>query len=217
MSERSSVQIPSGLRAQAKRRAIVQAARRVFVRDGYDAGMDLISGEAGVSKMTVYNHFGSKEGLFQAVIGDALDEALDAAVVTATRESVTSTEDFRHNLILTARAWVEGMTRPDVVALRQLVVSEVRRFPELGQAWEAGGPERVRPALLAAFDSLIAEGRLHMPDKECALIQLYSLVLYPHLIHAAYGRTLDPELTEELITGGVDMFLAHYGYVPAAR
>jgi TetR/AcrR family transcriptional regulator, mexJK operon transcriptional repressor len=56
-----------------------------------------------------------------------------------------------------------------------------------------------------------------MPDRECALIQLYRLVLYPHLIHAAYGRTLDRELIEELITGGIDMFLSHDRYVPTAR
>ena len=205
-------QIPSGDRAKAKRRAIVRAATRVFVRDGYEAGMDLIAAEAGVSKVTVYNHFGSKEGLFQAVIGDALAEALDEAVVSSTRENVASSEDFRESLILTARAWVRGMTRPEVLALRHLVVSEVRRFPELGLAWEAGGPDRVRPALLEAFGRLTAEGRLRMPDREVALIQLYSLVLYPHLIHSAYGRRLDARVTEELITGGVDMFLAHYGY-----
>ena len=45
---------------------------------------------------------------------------------------------------------------------------------------------------------------------------LYSLALYPHLIHAAYGTKLDPELSRPLVTGGVDMFLSHYRYRDAA-
>jgi TetR/AcrR family transcriptional regulator, mexJK operon transcriptional repressor len=214
VSEQSSPQGPSGDRAQKKRRAIVRAARQVFVRDGYEAGMELIATEAGVSKVTVYNHFGSKEALFQAVIGDALADALDAAVA-GTQERVNSSEDLRQSLVWTARAWVDGMTKPDVLALRHLVVSEVRRFPELGRAWERAGPGRAQPALAAAFERLVAEGSLRMPDMELAVLQLYSLVLYPHLIHSAYGRTLSPQMTEGLITTGVDMFLAYYDYRPA--
>src|ERR1700761_6150082 len=59
-----AARIPSGDRADRKRQAIVSAARKAFVRDGFEAGMDLIAAEAGVSKVTVYNHFGSKEALF---------------------------------------------------------------------------------------------------------------------------------------------------------
>jgi hypothetical protein len=59
----SEVRRPTGLRAERKRRAIVAAAREIFVSHGYDAGVDLIADAAGVSKVTIYNHFGSKEQL----------------------------------------------------------------------------------------------------------------------------------------------------------
>jgi hypothetical protein len=55
-------------------------------------------------------------------------------------------------------------------------------------------------------------GRLDIPDIEPAIYQLYSLALYPHLIHAAYGTKLDPELSQKLVTSGVDMFLSYYRY-----
>src|SRR6266571_2111397 len=58
---------PTGQRAERKRRAIVAAAREIFLKHGYDAGMDLIAEAAGVSKVTIYNHFGSKEQLFTEV------------------------------------------------------------------------------------------------------------------------------------------------------
>jgi len=47
---------------------------------------------------------------------------------------------------------------------------------------------------------------------QAASYQLYSLALYPHLIHAAYGTKLDPELSRTLVVSGVDMFLSYYGY-----
>ena len=49
----------------AKRKAILEAAETLFLRNGYDgSSMDAIAAEAGVSKLTVYSHFTDKETLF---------------------------------------------------------------------------------------------------------------------------------------------------------
>ena len=48
------------------------AAQRVFASDGFGgASIDKIAAEAGVSKQTVYNHFGDKRRLFLAMIDEA--------------------------------------------------------------------------------------------------------------------------------------------------
>ncbi|GAA2627779.1 MULTISPECIES: TetR/AcrR family transcriptional regulator [Streptomyces] len=208
---RETPRVPTGDRAARKRLAIVRAARTAFVRDGFKVGMDTIAAEAGVSKVTVYNHFGNKDALFLAVVGDALEEALGAAI-EGTAARLEETDDLRTALVWTAEAWVKGMIQPDVLALRHLVVNETHRFPELGLAWKQSGPDRARPALLDTFARLIADGRLDMPDVEVAIIQFYSLVLYPHLIHSAYGVALPRETTTALSETGVDMFLAYYKY-----
>ncbi|MDV9189945.1 TetR/AcrR family transcriptional regulator, partial [Streptomyces sp. SR27] len=70
---------PSGPRAARKRQAVLRAARDLFLREGFGVGMDAIAAEAGVSKVTVYNHFGSKEALFTAVVTGAVDEPLSGA------------------------------------------------------------------------------------------------------------------------------------------
>ena len=210
-SRAESPRVLTGDRAARKRQAIIRAARSAFIREGFDAAMDSIAADAGVSKVTVYNHYGNKETLFMAVIGDALQEAL-ADAVSGTAQRLQHSDDLRAALKWTAQAWVNGMTQPDMLALRHLVASEVRRFPELGVAWRQHGPDRARPALAAAFERLIAAGRLTMPDVDTAILQLYALVLYPHLIHSTYGMTLDPQTTERLIDSGVDMFLSFYAY-----
>lgn len=51
------------------RNRIIDAARRCFYRQGITAtGVDMLAEEAGVSKRTLYNHFGSKDGLITAYL-----------------------------------------------------------------------------------------------------------------------------------------------------
>jgi AcrR family transcriptional regulator len=60
-------------RSTKKRRAIVEAARALFLRKGYVAtSMDEIAADAGVSKQTVYSHFADKEGLFTQIVTAAV-------------------------------------------------------------------------------------------------------------------------------------------------
>ncbi|WP_274560751.1 TetR/AcrR family transcriptional regulator [Streptomyces spiramyceticus] len=211
MSVDSVKQPPSGPRAELKRQAIVRAARELFLRDGFGVGMDAIAAEAGVSKVTVYNHFGSKEALFTAVITEALDEPLGTASMTAL-EGLAETDDLRTALIDAARTWVSAVTgNQDVIALRNLVAAELHRFPELGQAWKGHGPEGHHPAIAGALRALADQGRLVIPDLEVAIIQLYALLIFPHLVFGAYGTHIDDDLTDRLVTGGVDMFLSRYG------
>ena len=65
------------LRGQfAKRATILDAASRVFSREGFaGSSIDMIAAEAGVSRQTVYNHIGDKESLFAAVVEDTTEKA----------------------------------------------------------------------------------------------------------------------------------------------
>ena len=46
----------------------MDAARRLLLAEGFDVSMDAVATEAGVSKVTVYNHFGTKQALFTGVV-----------------------------------------------------------------------------------------------------------------------------------------------------
>jgi len=61
-------------RDKSKKRAIIlDGAVDVFIDMGYElASMDKIAETAGVSKRTIYNHFGSKDHLFQVIVEDFL-------------------------------------------------------------------------------------------------------------------------------------------------
>lgn len=201
---------PAGPRAEAKRQAIVTAAREAFLRDGFGVGMDAIAAGAGVSKVTVYNHFGSKEALFTAVIAGALDEPLGGAS-TAALAGLADAPDLRAALIDAARAWVAAVRgNAEVIALRNLVAAELHRFPGLADAWQGHGPEGHHPAVADALRELAGRGRLVIHDLRTAIIQLYALLVFPHLVFGSYGTTIDDDATDRLITHGVDMFLGYY-------
>jgi TetR/AcrR family transcriptional regulator, mexJK operon transcriptional repressor len=200
---------PTGLRAERSRRAIVAAARETFVKHGYDAGMDLIAEAAGVSKVTIYNHFGSKEQLFTDVISEAFEEAL-GGTADLTLSSVSGADDFREALTVTARAWIAGITRPDVADLRLLIVGVSRRFPELAEKWLGGSPRRFAPVIAETLRQLTSRGDLDVPDPDLAVIQFYALTVYPHIVRSMFGIGLDQRATEHLLTSGIDMFLSYY-------
>lgn len=58
-------------------RRIVEAAQSHFDAHGFErASVDAMAAEAGVSKMTIYSNFASKEGLFEAVVRDRTDQVM---------------------------------------------------------------------------------------------------------------------------------------------
>lgn len=58
-------------------RRILRAARAHFQAHGLErASVSAIAAEAGVSKMTVYSHFASKEALFEAVVRERVDQVV---------------------------------------------------------------------------------------------------------------------------------------------
>jgi TetR/AcrR family transcriptional regulator, mexJK operon transcriptional repressor len=200
---------PTGERARRKREAIVAAASAAFLRHGYDAGMDAIAADAGVSKVTVYNHFGSKEALFVDVVGTVLDRAL-ATPTRLIEERLATSENLRADLVDLCRAWVAGHATPEVFALHNVVMGSINRFPELGHAWQELGPERFHALLRDALRAQTDAGRLDVEDLELAAIQLSGLVFLPHIAYGSTGSPPDAHLTERLIQDGVDTFLLRY-------
>src|SRR4051812_32457920 len=72
-----------------KRDRLLATAWRLFYQEGYRAvGIDTLLAEAGVAKMTLYNHFVSKEELIVAVLEKrSLDllATVDASIAKAGR------------------------------------------------------------------------------------------------------------------------------------
>lgn len=153
---------PRSLRADRKRRAILDAARGLFLAQGYlGVNMDSVAASAAVSKQTVYTHFGSKEALFVEVVTDMTREAGDRV-----RAHDAGGASAGPAALLTAFAVEQLATvlRPDVLRLRRLVIGESTRFPDLGRALHEAGPKRAIERIERMLDDLRSEGLVDFDD-----------------------------------------------------
>src|ERR1700733_8373092 len=76
------------LRADARRnmQKVMEAAAEAFARDGLDVPLEDIARSAGVRAGTIYNRFGGREGLLDAVVADVAAGRLRAVIDRATEQ-----------------------------------------------------------------------------------------------------------------------------------
>ena len=155
-----------------KAESILAAAKRAFLAAGFGAvSMDTIAREGGVSKATVYAHFGSKEELFGAVIERECESYFDRFSA-----GELDPRDVRASLTILGRRFLELILSPDAIALHRIIVGEVTRFPLLGEVFWRAGPERERVQIESFLRSAAAAGGLSLPDARLAAEQFVSLV-----------------------------------------
>jgi TetR/AcrR family transcriptional regulator, mexJK operon transcriptional repressor len=151
-----------------KHDAILDAAKRVFLRAGYSASMDLVAAEAGVSKQTVYNHFASKEGLFREIVDELSSELLEVLV-----EHNAARADPARTLETFARRFLTLLLMPPSLALHRMLVAEAPRFPDLAREIYIGGPARAAQELAAYLADETRKGTLAVEAPGLAAEQFF--------------------------------------------
>ena len=156
---------------EAKRSQILRGARAVFMRDGFDAtSMEQVARQADVSKGTLYNYFDGKEALFGALIEDEC---------AMTRNQVFSldraTEPPERVLTKLGTNFLKSVLQSHQMDMYRIVLAQSHKFPKLGQAFEASGPELGAQALGQYLRRLCDEGVLKIDDEIRAAHQFIGL------------------------------------------
>jgi AcrR family transcriptional regulator len=87
----------------ARRAQLLDAAREVFVQQGYhSAAMDDIADRAGVSKPVLYQHFPGKFELYLALLDEGTEQMIDKV-----REALESTTDNKLRVHATIAAYYD--------------------------------------------------------------------------------------------------------------
>jgi len=199
-------------RSARKRRAILEAATALFLRNGYrGTSMDEIAARAGVSKQTVYKAFSDKESLFSEIVTSAVEEAGDP-VYTEVLE-LEDIGDLEADLRALARRMIGRVMQPRILQLRRLVIGEAGRFPELGRTFYEQGPGRTIAALAGVFGRLAESGALQLDDPQLTAAHFNWLVMSIPLNRAMLLGEDEPAAPAELdryADAGVRAFLAAY-------
>jgi TetR/AcrR family transcriptional regulator, mexJK operon transcriptional repressor len=198
-------------RSARKRRAIMDAAAQLFLRNGYQGtNMDQIAAEAAVSKQTVYKNFADKEKLFSAIVLGISERA--ETFVGGSIRALGEDEDVEKYLRELARGYVAAVVQPQVLRLRRLVVAEAGRFPALARRYYERTAQRTLTALAGHFRDLGERGLLRVDDPAVAARHFAFLILGSSLDRAMFGiggEHAKKDL-ERLADEGVRVFLAAY-------
>ncbi|HET9276119.1 MAG TPA: TetR/AcrR family transcriptional regulator [Gemmatimonadales bacterium] len=193
---------------------MVDAATRLFLREGYGGTtMDAIAVEAGIVKRSLYNHYTDKNALFLEIVSGVTGFAEGfARGLRAELRAATAAADPAVMLHDIARRLAVAIVRPEVVALRRLLIGESRAFPDLARDYFDRAPGGVIAALASGFEHLTAVRVLRTRDPRRAASQFAYLVAGAPLDRAVLVGTVPPRA--ELAAGareGVKTFLARYG------
>ncbi|MGD2119389.1 MAG: TetR/AcrR family transcriptional regulator [Chromatiales bacterium] len=143
-----------------KQVAIIEAATRIFLQQGYsNTSMDAIAREAGVSKQTIYNHYGNKQALFSDIITQHCQDVLLTMLETehARQNTAAALSEFAETLL-------SIILQPSVLALHRLIIAESARFPELGELYYRVGPERGNRVVAKYLEQQCTSGHLRIDD-----------------------------------------------------
>ena len=171
MSSAPQETVQTGAGREAKRDAILEAARKVFMDVGFGtASMDSIANEAKVSKQTVYNHFGSKEELFAAMIRYWVEQKL--TVFTETAKQGKPEETLR----AIAHQFLDHGSAEQRVSMYRILIGESARFPELGDIFYKAGPAVVRKFLADYLAEQDKKGLMHVENPALASEQFFGML-----------------------------------------
>ena len=139
--------------AAATRLAILEAAQRLFERQGYAAtSVPAIADEAGVAVKTVYIAFATKAGLLRALWDDRLagEEAATPVLERAWYRELLGEPHPRRKLRLVARQSRRVKTRS--ATLMEVIRNAASVDPEIGQLWDD-----IEGKLLAAARAVVQQ------------------------------------------------------------
>lgn len=215
-------------RVRRSRQAILAAAFTAFAARGFPGcSLDDVAVDAGVAKRTIYNLYGDKESLFQAVISQAVATAQDytSRLDAEALHDRTAGLGLQSRLDAVAVDLARSVLGTPVVALRRLLIAEQGRFPDLAVDYYRRAPGRVMDRLGVAMERLHADGELDAPDGRAAAEHFAFLVIGAGLDRAMFdpeGITLEAALARA--RSGARVFHRAYrvvdrrqGMVPADR
>jgi TetR/AcrR family transcriptional repressor of mexJK operon len=198
-----------------KRAAILEVAKRLFVQNGFDGvSMDQIATEAGVSKLTVYSHFGDKDSLFSAAIRAKCDEQMPATLFL----EEGGEGDLRQQLTAIARAFFSLITSHDAIALHRTMTMPGAGDSHVRELFWRAGPQLTKDSFAGFLRARVARGELRIPEIDRATSQFFCLLKGEIHLQMMCGLCCAPptEDAERHIEATVDLFLRAYGVGDAA-
>lgn len=213
MSSASPVkcQGPGRPKDMEKRAAILEAAKALFVRNAFaGTSMDAVASEAGVSKLTVYSHFGDKDNLFREVIRARVQDLIPDNVY-----DFDPSADIGQTLLRIALTHARLDCDRETVGTFRAILSDCRQGnPRYGRLLWEEGPMRTHGLMERLLQRAVDAGLLHIEDVPRAAVQFLSLIKGDLVLRRMFGcddcQQAYAEEIEATARTGVATFLRAY-------
>jgi TetR/AcrR family transcriptional regulator, mexJK operon transcriptional repressor len=191
---------PNLSHAPALYRSVLAAGQTVFLRDGYEASLNSVATEAGVSRQSVFNNFGSKEKLFQEIVQSLTSEAREWSLPEPG-------PDLRGALLAFARCYLAQVTSRKAIVLQRILLSGAPRLVNTMRAVHKKNYATVTAVLGNYLDSQVSAGRLRPVNTAFAAERFLSAVLGLDRIDIMLGVRPSRRQRDSYIEEAVDSFL----------
>jgi TetR/AcrR family transcriptional regulator, mexJK operon transcriptional repressor len=162
------------------RRAIINAARTVFLNEGYTASIDVIAAEAMVGRQTIFNFFKTKDKLFDAVLSEAVVGSIDPEILDVN-------QDIEQVLRRFADRYSSIALSSEAILLGRLVNAEYLRFPELISRLSDNILSQMIPPLADYFQELKNNNQIVSLDPHLAAERFLASVLGSERMRLSLG------------------------------
>ncbi|KHK93178.1 hypothetical protein LK12_02255 [Novosphingobium malaysiense] len=187
---------------EIRKRAILSAATRLFIENGFgNTTLADIGKAAGVTKRTIYDHIGDKETLFQTVCMQCLPESLELHFEV--RPTGETTREVLKNL---AKLIMNYSLSQENVALARMLMTERMRFPDLVRQAVETLRELYEGAIDSVLKDMVEHGLLPPLNNPRIPYYFYDMIIGSMQTQMLFG--LKNELPEEVeVEQRIDIFL----------
>ncbi|ENU21546.1 hypothetical protein F993_03467 [Acinetobacter proteolyticus] len=203
------MQINSGRPKDLEKRAkILQAAKSIFLKLGYHAtNMNQIAKEAGVTKLTVYNHFQDKGNLFICAIEESCEESIRTKQFELTADS-----DFKQALQLMCQRALSIIYLPEALKLDCLLFELAAEQSPLTQQFFDASHTRMCHVWCDFFEQAIAFKFIQAdaPLKQTELIISLMLGIRHQQVLLGLAPVPTADEIDQIIQHAIEIFLLKY-------
>lgn len=181
------------------------SASRLFLERGFDAvSMDAVAEAVPVSKRTLYDHFGDKNGLFIAVMQNRCQQ-----LFTALEETTQENADIEEVLTQVGEHFLSTVLNTDAVNMYRTIITKSQQFPELGKLFYESGPKRTRSIIAQYLKKAQKQGLIEVVDPELSASMFVGMLLNRIQMQCLLGQKQNISMRErnELIHYAVNVFL----------